>query len=56
MKKILHTYECRYEVFHVDTSINIYDYKNPVRRQISREFTVLKPDEFMKMNIFFKTF
>ena len=55
LKTILHTYECRYEVFHVDTTINVYDYKNPVRRHISSEFTVLKPDEFMKMNIFFKT-
>ena len=55
LKDILQTYECRYEVFHVDTTINVYDYKNPVRRYIASEFTVLKPDEFMKMNIYFKT-
>ena len=55
LKDILQNYECRYEVFHIDTTINVYDYKNPVRRYITSEFTVLKPDEFMKMNIFFKT-
>ena len=55
LNNVLENSECRYEVFHIDTSINVYDYKNPVRRFVTGEFTVLKPDEFMKMNIYFKT-
>lgn len=51
---ILKNYECRLEVYHVDTVINVYDYKNPVKRYISSEFSTLKANTIHKMNLYFK--
>ena len=51
---ILHNYECRLAIHHVDTTVNVYDYHDPVKRFISTEFITLKSNLLTKMNIYFK--
>ena len=54
VQTILKNHECRLEIYHVDTTINVYDYKNPVKRYIASEFSTLKANTIHKMNLFFK--
>jgi hypothetical protein len=46
--------ECQIVIFYIDTYINVNDYKKPIKRFLSEQFLVLKPDEELKMNLYFK--
>ena len=51
---LLHNNECKFQIFYIDTTIDVNDYENPIKKSIRNDFLVLKPDEIVKMNIFFK--
>ena len=51
---ILQNHECRLEIFNIDTAVNVYDHKDPIKRYISSLFITLKPNMLTKMNIYFK--
>ena len=55
LTSILQNHECKYQIFYIDTTIDVNDYQNPIKKSIKNDFLVLKPDEIVKMNIFFKT-
>ena len=46
--------ECQIVIYYIDTYINVNDYKKPIKRFLSEQFLVLKPDEELKMNLYFK--
>lgn len=54
IRAVLQNYECRLEVNHVDTVINVYDYSHPIKRYIRSEFSTIKANLLNKMNIYFK--
>ena len=54
LTSILENHECKYQIYFIDTTIDANNYKNPIKKSIQNEFLVLKPDEIVKMNIFFK--
>ena len=54
MTEILLNYECKFEIFYGDTTINVYDYKNPVKTYLNQRYIILLPDSYLKYNYFFK--
>lgn len=46
--------ECHFTYYFIDVAINTNDYKHPIRRFINTNFLTLKPDEYVKMNLYFK--
>ena len=46
--------ECHLTYYFIDVAINTNDYKHPIRRFINTNFLTLKPDEYVKMNLYFK--
>jgi len=54
IKDILINYECRYEIYYIDTTINVYDYDKPVKQYLNQGYAILKPNTFIKHNYFFK--
>ena len=54
IRAVLQNYECRLEINHVDTVVNVYDYSHPIKRYIRSEFSTIKANLLNKMNIFFK--
>ena len=54
IKDILINYECRYEIYYIDTTINVYDYNNPVKQYLNQGYAILKPNTYIKHNYFFK--
>ena len=53
-REILLNYECKFEIFYVDTTINVYDFKNPVKTYLNQAYNILLPDSLLKYNYFFK--
>ena len=51
---LFHYDECQINLYYIDTFINVNDYKNPIKRFLTDQFLVLKPDEHLKMNLYFK--
>ncbi len=57
--KIIHLLlneECRFELYYIDSIIDVYNYKNPVKNYINSIFLVLKPSNIMKGNCYFKIY
>lgn len=54
IKNIFQNYECRLAIHYVETTINVYDYKDPIKRHIETQFMTLKFNKLNKMNIFYK--
>lgn len=54
ISKLLRTEECNFNMYWIDVAVDSYNYKNPIRRFIDGNFVVLKGDEIIKMNIYFK--
>ena len=48
--------ECRFELYFIDSIIDVYNYKKPVRNYINSNFLVLKPSNIMKGNSYFKIY
>ena len=59
LNKIIHLLlndECRFELYFIDSIIDVYDYKNPVKTYINSNFLVIKPSNIMKGNCYFKIY
>ena len=59
INKIIHLLlneECRFEIYFIDSIIDVYDYKWPVKKYINSDFLVLKPSNIMKGNCYFKIY
>ena len=54
IEDILINYECRYEIYYIDTTINVYDYDKPVKQYLNQGYAILKPNSYIKHNYFFK--
>ena len=51
---IFKAYECRIQIHYVDTTVNVYDYNNPIKRTIKSQLVTLKSNVVAKMNFYFK--
>jgi len=54
LSEILLNYECRFEMYYGDTTVNVYDFKNPVKTYLNQRYNILLPDSLIKYNYFFK--
>ena len=54
IQRIFNNYECRLDIHFVETSVDVYNHKHPIKRYIGNEFEVLEMDKLSKLNIFFK--
>ena len=54
LSDILLNYECRFEMYYGDTTVNVYDFKNPVKTYLNQRYNILLPDSLLKYNYFFK--
>ena len=55
IKKILHQNECLFNIFYIDTSIDVNDFNFPVKKFINNKFLNLNFNSVNKMNFYFKT-
>jgi len=45
--------DCKMQLFYIDITIDLDDYKNPIKPYLNSVFLQLDPSLFMKMNVFF---
>ena len=46
-------YECDFNMYFVDVAVDLYDYRNPIKRFMNTKFVALKAEEYVKMNLDF---
>ena len=55
LNEVLQNNECDFNIYFVDVAVDLYDYKNPIKRFMNTNFLALKADEYIKMNLDFLT-
>lgn len=55
LNEVLQNSECDFNIYFVDVAVDLYDYKNPIKRFMNTNFLALKADEYIKMNLDFLT-
>ena len=53
IQNTLLNYECDFNMYFVDVAVDLYDYRNPIKRFMNTKFVALKAEEYVKMNLDF---